>query len=77
MRTTINVHLHDAYSDGQPSVEGYVLEDHGVASVSAQAEGTRLVLFSDADNLEILGRKCLEIADELRAFTAAKDDVAA
>ena len=73
MQTTNSVHL----DHGDASFNGYVIEDLHVGCVSAEATGNRLVIFSDADRLELLGKKCIEIADELRAFTAAKDDVAA
>ena len=54
-----------------------MLLDHNVGTIRISKNSQSLIVFGGVTELEILGRKCLEIADELRAATAAKDEVAA
>ena len=54
-----------------------MLLDHNVGTIRISKNSQSLIVFGGVTELELLGRKCIEIADELRAATAAKDEVAA
>ena len=74
MRSTLHVHIDESDSE----IYADLLSRHGVATVTiSQSPMHDLTIFGDADRLELLGRKCIEIADELRAAMAAKNEVAA
>tara|TARA_R100001129_G_scaffold168511_2_gene136773 strand:- start:185 stop:406 length:222 start_codon:yes stop_codon:yes gene_type:complete len=73
MRSTFTVHI----DQENARVEGDILLDHNVATIRICKNSQELIVFGGVTELELLGRKCIEIADELRAATAAKDEVAA
>ena len=73
MRATFTVHI----DHENARIEGDILLDHNVGTIRICKDSQSLIVFGRATELELLGRRCIEIADELRAATAAKDEVAA